>query len=109
MRFLFLAIATLLILAGCANMGKAQMQCEKQYQNFADIVQCTKNAFADNARVTADARTRAYFLRGDQLVDQIKRGKISELDAKVEWQKMYLELGESERLQKLQESYLYGR
>jgi hypothetical protein len=83
-------------LLGCANIGKAQVGCENRYAAFADIVSCTKAAMADSSRAANDSRVRAYFLRGDQLAEMVRKGNISNLDARVEWQNMYLELKDSE-------------
>ena len=90
-----IVMALVVILAGCANkISKKQEACENQFIAFADIVSCTKESY----KKEKDSRVKLYFLKGDQLVEKLKNGEITELDAKTEWQSLYVRLksGESD-------------
>ncbi len=88
-----LVISLLLILTGCATVGKQQGLCEKQYSSFADIVRCTKQSLlAVRPNVINDPEIKLYFLKGDELSEKVNKGEISEVEAKVEWQALYVKL-----------------
>ena len=81
-----------ILLTGCATVGQRQSECEVQHQAFEDIYLCTKLAMASDPRTKNSAAYKLYMLKGEQLSQQIREQQISEIDAKVEWQKLYLEL-----------------
>lgn len=87
-------VLALLLMTGCATpITKKQEACENQFTAFADIVSCTKETFmSDSLARTKDPRVKLYFLKGDQLVEKLKNGEITELDAKTEWQSLFVQL-----------------
>jgi len=89
-----------LLISGCATIGSRQNECERQHSSFEKIVACTKQAFANDPRANND-RIKLYFLKGDQLVEQINEGKITELDAKTEWQALYVQLRAQQRAERV--------
>lgn len=84
------------LITGCATVGKKQAECENQYSAFSEIVTCTKEAFAKNARAKNNADFKLYILKGEQLAEQVKFKEITDLDAKVEWQRLYVDLKNNE-------------
>ena len=95
MKHLVLLLA-LILLTSCATVEKRQVACEEQYSKFLDIYSCTKQSIATDARLNKDAGVKLYLLKGEQLVEQLSNGKISEIDAKTEWQKLFVELKQHE-------------
>lgn len=92
MRF-SIPLVCLTVLAGCATGTQMQAECEGRFNHFPDIFQCTKDSIAQrNPRIMQDARAKMYLLRGEQLVQSVVEGKMSSLDARVEWQKLYVQL-----------------
>lgn len=87
-----------LLATGCATttVGDNQAECENHYSAFAEIVACTKESFANDSTAKNDANFKLYILKGDQLAEKVRSKEISDLDAKVEWQKLYIELKNSE-------------
>lgn len=87
-------IALAVSLAGCATTGtEMQAECEVKYREFPDIFQCTYDAVASrNPRILQDSRAKLYLLRGEQLALAVVKQQMTSLDAKVEWQKLYVEL-----------------
>lgn len=82
------------VLTGCATSG-TQMQagCEARFRQFQEIYWCTHDAVvARNPGILSDPRAKLYLLKGEQLAQQVDSGKISSLDAKVEWQGLYVQL-----------------
>ena len=70
-----------------------QFECEAKHRDFPDIFQCTyENVAARNPGILQDARAKLYLLRGEQLALEVVEKKTSSLDAKVAWQRLYVEL-----------------
>jgi hypothetical protein len=90
----FALIAVAISLTGCATTGtEMQAECEAKYREFPDIFQCTYDAVAArNPKILQDSRAKLYLLRGEQLALAVVKQKMTSLDAKVEWQKLYVEL-----------------
>lgn len=81
-------------LASCATSGtEMQAECEAKFREFPEIFQCTYDAVASrNPGILKDARAKLYLLKGEQLTREVTEKKISSLDAKVAWQRLYVEL-----------------
>jgi hypothetical protein len=93
MRIVLYIVASTL-LAGCAITGtQAQADCEKSYSAIGDIVSCTKSTLAQkNPAKLEDPQAKLYLLRGEQLSADVAAGRMSNVDARVAWQKLYIEL-----------------
>jgi len=87
------------LIAGCASVGKKQAECENQYSVFSEVVTCTKVAFANDARAKNSADFKLYILKGEQLAEKVKSKEITDLDAKVEWQRLFVNLKNNEENQ----------
>ena len=70
-----------------------QAECEATHRDFPDIFQCTyENVVARNPGILQDARAKLYLLRGEQLALEVVEKRTTSLDAKVAWQRLYVEL-----------------
>ena len=89
-----LTVLVCFALASCATSGtEIQAECEAKHREFPDIFQCTyENVAARNPGILQDARAKLYLLRGEQLALEVVEKKITSLDAKVAWQRLYVEL-----------------
>ena len=83
-----------ILVGGCASIGSYQAECEKRSEAFAEIVQCLKASVASDSRpgMSKDARVKLYLLKADQLSQKVQSKEISELDAKVALQELYVRL-----------------
>ncbi len=90
MKNALLLLFILLSLTCCITLREAQSGCESKYTAFTDIVACTNQAFANDPRATDNANLKFYLMRGNQLAQMVKSDRISNYDAKVEWQADYL-------------------
>lgn len=83
-----------LVLGGCATSGThMQAECEARFTSFSPIYWCTREAIAErNPGIMQDARAKLYMLRGEQLAQEVDVGRMSSIGAKVEWQRLYVEL-----------------
>lgn len=91
---LFTYAAFVALLTGCAATGtEMQAECETKHREFPELFQCTYDAVASrNPIIMQDSRAKLYLLRGEQLALAVARQQMSSLDAKIEWQKLYVEL-----------------
>lgn len=91
-----LALTIVGVLAGCASVGSYQEQCEIQHAAFSDMVRCLKTTISSNSRAAEDARVKLYLLKAEQLSQQVQKGEIGELDARVSLQELYVLLKRDE-------------
>ncbi len=93
MKFIVLIFCSL-ILFGCAISGtQMQAECELKFTDFIGIYDCTReNIVARNPSILQDDRAKLYMLRGEELVSYVKNGTMTDIQAKVLWQKLYVEL-----------------
>lgn len=94
-----MVIGTLILLTGCANVGTMQADCESRYDKFVEIFTCTKSTVAADRRLKNHPKSKLYFLRGEQLVEKVKAGQMTELDARAEWQQLFVELKHNEDME----------
>jgi hypothetical protein len=89
---LFTYAALVVLLTGCATTGtEMQAECEAKHREFPEMFQCTYDAIASrNPRIMQDSRAKLYLLRGEQLALAVAKHQITNLDAKVEWQKLFV-------------------
>ena len=96
-----IAVVLLLVLSisGCATVGSYQSACEQEYSKLSDIVACLKKKIASDSRASMkrDARVKLYLLKADQLVQYVQQGKLSEIDARVALQELYVRLKRDEQ------------
>lgn len=91
-----LPVLTAIALTACAGAGTViQTECESTFREFPEIFQCTYEGVASrNPEILQDDRAKLYLLRGEQLAAEVLEKKISSLDAKIAWQRLYVELKE---------------
>ena len=107
MNFLKVTIFFIFFLTGCATIGAKQSACEQKYSSFEKIVNCTKKSVSSDLQ-TNNAMVKLYFLKGDQLVEKVKKGEMSELDARTEWQTLYVQLQAMEDSNKIKQTNCYA-
>lgn len=88
------ASLSVLALAGCVVSGsQLQSECEALHPAFPDAFECTKAAvYARRPDVLSDPRVKLYLLRGEQLAGRVRDAQIKDIDARVEWQRLFVEL-----------------
>lgn len=94
------------IAAGCATatVGSYQAACEKRHSNFSEMVLCLKAAIAEDRRPTnwldpldrrqmsSNASVKLYILKAEQLTQQVQRGELTDLEARLALQELYVRL-----------------
>ena len=96
-----LTLGLVLFLTGCAPakmIAMKQTSCESQFSKFEDVVSCTKEAYKKDGMARDSENTKDYFLKGEELVQKLKKGEITEADARAEWQQTLGDMTEIEPL-----------
>ena len=87
------SILAVIAFGGCATSSAMKSECESLYDKFPDIVECTRRLIAERRPgLMDDERAKLYMWRGAQLADAVRDGRISDLDAKVSWQQMLVDM-----------------
>ena len=97
------------IATGCATVGTYQAGCEKQHSDFSEMVSCLKAAIAEDRRpvwefrsptaMSSNASVKLYVLKAEQLTQQVQRGELTDLEARVALQELYVRLKLYEHVQ----------
>ena len=90
MKYMLFLVAT--FLAGCASVNSLQSSCESTTKAFSDMVSCLDGKIAQDGRLSRHPGVKLYMLKANQLSQQVQAGNISELDAKVELQALFVQL-----------------
>lgn len=98
-----LAIIVLVVgLGSCTTttVGQLQAGCETNSQSFPEMAACLRNAVAssDSTRMQNSPDVKLYLLKADQLAQRVQNKEISDLDARVELQQLYVNLRNQERI-----------
>ena len=89
------AITSATLVCGCAGLSNYQAACEAKTSTFPEFAECYKADVSADRRAGSDARVKFLLLKTDQLAEQVKSGRISDLDARVEFQQHYVRIRES--------------
>ncbi|MCX8958312.1 hypothetical protein EHW65_13945 [Erwinia psidii] len=86
-----------IILSGCAKVGDYQAKCEQIYPAFSDMVNCLDNSIRSDTRLALASTPKLYVLAAKTLSQNVNTGKISEPEARLELQKIYVNMQRQER------------
>lgn len=95
-KLIFISVGICLTLAGCATVGKMQAGCEATTTTFPEMAECLKVKVAGESRMKNNSEVKLYLLKADQLSERVKQGTISEIDARVELQQLFVQLKHQE-------------
>ena len=88
-----LVVSACALLSGCTSVGKIQAGCEHTSRTFPELASCLRTSIAssDSSSMQNSPEVKLYLLKADQLSDRVKKKEISDLDARVELQTLYLD------------------
>jgi hypothetical protein len=93
MKTLFITMAGFVVfLTGCQTVGQVQSNCEATTTSFPAMAICLKTSIAQDGRLSGSQVVKFYLLKADQLSEQVAKGNISDVDARVELQQLYVQL-----------------
>ena len=94
-------LSNLLFAENRLTVGQIQSGCEAMHESFSKMFYCTQQKMNQDEAMRNYAPMKLYLLKGEQLVSKINKGDITDIDAKVEWQELYVRLA-SEQEQELE-------
>lgn len=92
-----------LLLSACASttgiysLKDNQNKCEQNATQFTTIFECTKQRLQADTSKPLSESAELYILKGEQLKEKVAKNEMTDLDAKFEWQKLYVELHNKHR------------
>ncbi|MDO8597907.1 MAG: hypothetical protein Q7R45_14955 [Sulfuricaulis sp.] len=83
-----------LVLASCTTVGQIQASCEATSKTFLALADCLKVAIADSdsSRMKNSPEVKLYLLKAEQLSQRVRNNEMSDLDARVELQTLYVNI-----------------
>lgn len=96
MKSLSVLVSALVLTACASKMGQIQESCEASTQTFQAMAACLKTQVTADPDMAAEPEVKLYLLKAEQLTEQVNEGKISQLDARVELQTLYVDLKNQE-------------
>ncbi|HGF8972907.1 TPA: hypothetical protein ACJCXU_004451 [Yersinia enterocolitica] len=85
-----------LILAGCAKVSDYQVKCEQQYSKFSEMATCLDNSVKTDSRLASAATPKLYVLTAKMLGEGVDQGKITDSQARLELQNLYVNMQRQE-------------
>lgn len=96
------------LLAGCvAKVSDYQAECEKQYSKLSDMAQCLETSLQNDDRMTSSPAPKMYALAAKMLGQGVDEGKISDAQARLELQNLYVQLQAQEQAQQIAQSQAF--
>jgi hypothetical protein len=90
-----------LLISGCATqkINAYQTECEKKTTTFAELSSCLQGALETQSSsfLSDNSGLTLYVLKAEQLSQKIQKGEISEIDARVTLQELYVKLENEEK------------
>lgn len=80
------------VLAGCASIKTVQSDCEQSTTTFVDMAACIDRGIGQEQRLARSDSGKLYRLKAAQLAARVEEKKISELDARVELQQLFVQI-----------------
>ncbi|MBC3251213.1 hypothetical protein H8I91_13135 [Serratia fonticola] len=91
-----LLIVLPLVLTGCAKVGDYQARCEQQYPKFSDMANCLDSNVKSDYRMASAPSPKLYVLAAKMLGEGVDQGKISDAQARLELQNLYVNMKRQE-------------
>ena len=81
-----------LLLVGCAKVSDYQASCEQRYQKLSDMANCLDASVKNDSRMASAPTPKLYVLAAKMLGQGVDEGKISDAQARLELQNLYVQL-----------------
>ncbi|WP_245759456.1 hypothetical protein [Yersinia ruckeri] len=84
------------LLAGCAKVSDYQAKCEQQYSRFSEMASCLDTSVKTDSRMASAATPKLYVLTAKMLGEGVDKGNISDSQARLELQTLYVNMQRQE-------------
>lgn len=85
-----------LLLAGCAKVSDYQTSCEQRYAKLSDMANCLDTSVKNDSRLSGAPTPKLYVLVAKLLGQGVDQGKISDAQARLELQNLYVNMQRQE-------------
>lgn len=96
-----------LLLAGCAKVSDYQTSCEQRYARLSDMANCLDASVKNDSRMASAPTPKLYVLAAKMLGQGVDEGKISDAQARLELQNLYVRLQSQEQAQQIAQSQAF--
>lgn len=86
----------IIILSGCAKVSDYQASCEQRYAQLSDVANCLDISVKNDSRMASASTPKLYVLAAKMLGQGVDEGKISDAQARLELQNLYVNIQRQE-------------
>lgn len=86
-----------LVLSGCAKVSDYQTKCEQQYPKLSDMANCLDSSVKSDSRMSTASTPKMYVLAAKFLGQKVDSGEISDIQARLELQNLYVNMQRQEQ------------
>ncbi|HGH7262902.1 TPA: hypothetical protein ACHQNL_002658 [Serratia marcescens] len=94
-------------LVGCAKVSDYQASCEQRYIKLSDMANCLDSSIKNDSRMASEPTPKLYVLAAKMLGQGVDQGQISDAQARVQLQSLYIQMQNSERAQQIAQSQAF--
>lgn len=84
-------------LVGCAKVSDYQASCEQRYIRLSDMANCLDSSIKNDSRMVSEPTPKLYVLAAKLLGQGVDEGKISDAQARLELQNLYVNMQRQEQ------------
>lgn len=85
-----------ILLVGCAKVSDYQVSCEQRYSKLSDMASCLDSSVKNDSRMATAPTPKLYVLAAKLLGQSVDEGKISDAQARLELQNLYVNMQRQE-------------
>lgn len=85
-----------IFLVGCAKVSDYQASCEQRYSKLTDMANCLDSSVKNDSRMATAPTPKLYVLAAKLLGQGVDEGKISDTQARLELQNLYVNMQRQE-------------
>jgi len=93
-----------LFLTGCAKVGDYQEKCEQRYSKLSEVASCLDSSIKGDSRLSAASSPKLYVLAAKYLGQKVDNGDISDAQARLELQNLYVNMQRQEQTDQIAQS-----
>lgn len=93
-----------ILLSGCAKVSDYQASCEQRYPKLSDMANCLDSSLKNDSRMASSPTPKLYVLAAKMLGQSVDEGKISDAQARLELQNLYVNIQRQEQADQVAQS-----
>ncbi|MGX8939803.1 hypothetical protein ACWWJF_03220 [Symbiopectobacterium sp. Eva_TO] len=86
-----------MLLVGCAKVSDYQTGCEQRYSKLSDMATCLDISIKNDSRMSSEPTPKMYVLAAKFLGQKVDIGEISDAQARLELQNLYVNMQRQEK------------